>query len=262
MTAVPATPRRLDAQASEPGPSGLHEASGGSVVRLRKRGRVPGASVRRVNVLVADAQTLFADGLALVLSHTPELEVFDERPATGIEAVKAATALEPDVAVLDLWLHNMNGLAATRIVAANAPRVRVVMLAWFHGPHDVEEAVEAGAVEVVPKSAPVEHVEQAVYRAAATADRSDPERAADADSGDEGHEDDDERVWQRLQTLTPRELETLQLMAAGMPKEDIAARLGVTQQTARTHVNRVLSKTEAHTQLKAVAVAREYGLLL
>lgn len=260
MTAVSVTPRRAAAQAPEPGPGSSHGRAGGDVVRLDKRARTTQGPPRRLNVLVADAQTLFADGLALVLSHAPSLEVFDERPATGIDAVKTVSALEPDVAVFDLWLQSMNGVAATRMLAANAPGVRVVILAWFHGHDDVQQAAEAGAVEVVPKSAAVVQVEQAIYRAASSAGQ-DPQESASAEGRSE-QQDDDERVWQRLQTLTPRELETLQLMAAGLPKEDIAGRLGVTQQTARTHVNRVLGKTGTHTQLKAVAVARAYGLLL
>lgn len=212
-----------------------------------------------IRVLVADAEALFSEALGIVLARTPGLAVLDERPRSGVDAINVAATRRPDVAVVDLWLREMRGVATTRLMRANTPRVRIVMLAWFHGPDEVQQARDAGAVAVVGKNAQAAEVVQAVHEAYAAAEPA----PGGWDGGANGSAADGEAdaVWRRLHTLTPRELETLRLIAAGLPKEDVADRLGVSEQTARTHINRLLAKTETHTQMNAVAVARQHGVL-
>lgn len=223
-------------------------------------GDVAGADgdLRGLTVLVGDSQTLFAQALGRALARRCGLEVVEPYPRSGVDAAQAGVVLRPDVAVLDLWLEGVTAPAATRTILAKSPGTRVVVLGWFHGAVDIGQVLDAGAAGFVSKALGVGAVVGTIRRVVA-GERvvADPNYAVattasdDADEGGTGPS-----------SFTPRELEVLRLLGAGMPVEDITARLDITLKTARTHLARILAKTGAHSQLQAVAVARERGLLV
>lgn len=218
------------------------------------------AASERLTVLIADSQTLFARALGRVLAKQPGFAVIDAYPESGVEAARAAVALRPSVAVLDYWLEGVTGPGATRSVIAKAPHTKVVLLGWFHSTEHVARAFDAGAAGFVSKGLPLADLVEAI-RQVAGGDRV----VAERDGGPRGG---GEWVVERPahsatgDPLTPRELEVLRLLGAGLPVEDVAARLEITRETARTHLTRILTKTGAHSQLQALAAARAQGFLV
>jgi DNA-binding NarL/FixJ family response regulator len=218
-------------------------------------------SVSLISVLICDAQPLMGDALALALERDAGLAIFPEHPAAGVDAVEAAVRLRPDVALIDFWLDGMEAPAVVREILAHAPETKILHLSWFHGPPQIRESIASGSVGFLPKGVTVAQVDEAIHRAHAG------EVPVFEKELDElilrierrGHYLED--LHDRFVTLSPRELQVLRLLGAGLTSEDIGARLGIVEATVRTHIHRILSKSGARSQLEAVALARDQGLV-
>lgn len=216
----------------------------------------------RLTVLVADRHRLFATALAAILRDRPELNVLSVHPESGAGAVKVTLDAKPDVALLDLWLDGVTGIAAAHAIASAAPKIGVVVLAWRHRPEHVRAALVAGAAGFIAKEIATDNLVPVVHRVAAG------ERVVtDPDSGElvaadsSPHTGSDTGHPAPFEAFTIRELEVLGLLGAGLTVEDIANRLEITPKTAQTHITRVIEKTGTHSQLQAVAAARQHGYL-
>lgn len=218
---------------------------------------------KRLTVLVADGQPLFAEALGRALTRRAGVEALDGYPRSGMQATYAAVTRQPDVAVLDLWLQEVTGLAAITSILAKAPATRVIALGWFHGPAEIARVLDAGAAGFVSKELEVVDIADAIdYVGAGRRIVIDPrfrvaQEATAASASDEGCAGQPPG-----EAFTPRELEVLRLLGAGLPVEDVAARLDIPHKTARIHLERMRAKTGASSQLQVVAVARERGLLV
>lgn len=214
-----------------------------------------------ISVLVGDGQLLLAEALASALRQFPDFKVFPEHHTTGRETVEAVVRLRPDVVLLDYWMPGMDGPAATRAIHAWAPATKVLMLSWFHGPRQVQEALAAGAVGFLPKSLTLQQVVLSIHRAIAGDPLVYADRLADmVDVISDRYEEALER-WQRLMKLTPREVEILQVLCQGRPAKQAAKELRITVGTLKNHVHNILQKTGAATQLQAINMARHEGLI-
>lgn len=229
----------------------------------RRQGRPAVAAIMgRPRVLVADAQLLFADALSLALGRGRNLQVVKALPTSGKEAVAAIAADSPDVALLDYRLTGMEGPAVVRAVHAQAPATKVVHLSWFYGPDDVERSLAAGAAGFLPKNVRVSVIADAVRRVhhgerAVLAGRT----AGLTPLPGPAAPDDPPTPAALLATLTPRQMEILRLAADGLAVRDIARRLDISEGTVRTHIHNILSRTGTRSQLEAVALARDAGVL-
>lgn len=213
-------------------------------------------------VLVADARFMVSDALGAALADYDELVVLDDRPTTGLEALKAANAHGPDVVLLDYWLPDMEGPAAILSLLEWAPQTRVLSLAWFHGSDHIKAALRAGAVGFLPKSVSVAKVAEGIRRAHQGDDPVFGEKVADAVQALRERAQAPDNTGHRFTDLTAREIQILQLLAAGLPGDGIANRLGISTATARTHVEHMMRKMDTSSRLEAVAMAREVGILL
>lgn len=212
-------------------------------------------------VLVADGQRLFAEGLALALDRRDGLEVLTVYPTTGGDAVDAAMRHHADVVLLDYWIPGMNGPAATRALLQWSKGVKVLLLSWFHGPNQVQEALLSGAAGFLPKSVTFEQLVHGILAAHAGEPlvyANELARLVDAINrrGDEAEE-----RGKRLLTLTARELEILQHLCKGQPAKQVAAELHIAVGTLKNHVHKILAKTGARTQLEAINMARHEGFI-
>lgn len=234
-----------------------------SVVPLREwsSGCSTGAMDARITVLVCDPQRLVAESLGGVLATREGLRIYARVPESGIEAVSAAERLTPDVALVDHWLNDMEAPAVIRAIGARAPATQVIVLSWFHGPPHIRAALNAGAVGFLPKSESVLRVDEAIRRAwagEAPVFRQELEeligtieqRAAQATI-----------MADRLARLTPRELEVLRLLGAGLDPEQIAHRLELSAGTVRNYVQSLRDKTCTNSQTRLVALARDHGVI-
>jgi DNA-binding NarL/FixJ family response regulator len=212
-----------------------------------------------IRVLLADDQSLVRAGFRLILKAEPGIEVVGEA-GDGHEAVAAAQALAPDVVLMDIRMPGLDGIDATRVIAAGRDAPRVLVLTTFDLDEYVYEALRAGAGGFLLKDAP-EHQLLAAIRVVAdggslfapSVTRRLIERLAPRASAHPSA--------QALHELTPRELEVLQLVARGLSNAEIAAELVVSEHTTKTHVARVLQKLGLRNRVQAVILAYESQLV-
>ena len=210
-----------------------------------------------IRLLLADDQTLVRAGFRSILDGEDDLEVTGEA-ADGAEAVRLARQLRPDVVLMDIRMPGLDGLAATREITASSA-VRVIILTTFDLDDYVYGALRAGASGFLVKDTePAEliHGVRVVTRgdaliAPSITRRLIAEFAARAPQPD---------PRPRLSALTAREREVLELVAAGLSNDEIAARLVLSPATAKTHVSRILTKTGVRDRAQLVILAYESGL--
>ena len=215
-----------------------------------------------ISVLIVDDQALVRAGFRMILEIEPDLRVVGEA-ADGEQAVAQVAALQPDVVLMDVRMPGLDGIAATRQVVAEGPKgTRVVMLTTFDMDAYVYEALRVGASGFLLKDvqpellvAGIRAVHAGESLLAPTVTRRMIEsylarpRAVEAGAR------------ARLDSLTPRELETLSLLARGLTNAELAEQLFVSETTVKTHVGRVLMKLGLRDRVQAVIYAYETGLV-
>lgn len=207
-------------------------------------------------VLIADDHALFRRGLASLLGETSEFAVVGEA-ASGPEAVQMAAALKPDVVLMDVHMPGGGGVEAVRQLRESAPALQVIMLTVSENDADLVDAIRAGARGYFLKNAESEELFAAIRRAASGQAALDP-ALLDA-------------LFRRIAEppaspangapLSHRETEILQHIAEGSTNREIAARLGVSENTIKTHVARIFEKLDTANRNEAVALARARGWL-
>ncbi len=208
-------------------------------------------SARTIRVLLVDDHTVVRQGLRMVMSLEDDLEVVGEA-ANGREAVEAVASLAPEVVLMDLLMPVMNGVEAIRAIKADRPEVEVVALTSVLEDRMVVDAVEAGAAGYLLKETGPDALFEAIRAASRGEVRLDP-RAQ-------------KRLLREVRTptmresLTPRETDTLRLVAKGLANKEIAAQLGVSEVTIKTHVSSVLSKLDLQSRTQAALFALKEGL--
>jgi DNA-binding NarL/FixJ family response regulator len=215
-----------------------------------------------IRVLVADDQPLVRSGLRGLLERDPLLRVVAEA-ADGREALRLVTELRPDVALVDIRMPELDGLALTRRITADPAlsTVRVVVLTTFETDQYIFEAIRAGAKGFLTKTVSREELCHAMRVVAAGEALLSPSvtervitelsrRPALARSAPE-----------RLAALTAREREVLAMVAAGRSNAEIGAALLMSPLTAKTHVSRIITKLRARDRAQLVALAYETGLV-
>jgi len=208
-------------------------------------------------VLIADDQPLMRSALRTCLDAEADLTVVGEA-VDGADAVRQAQRLRPDVVVMDIRMPGLDGLAATREIAAGTD-VRVIILTTFDLDDYVYGALRAGASGFLVKDTePAEliHGVRVVARGDALIAPSITRRLIAEFTARAAHPD----PGPRLRALTGREREVMALVAAGLSNDEIAARLVLSPATAKTHVSRIMTKTGVRDRAQLVILAYESGL--
>lgn len=209
-----------------------------------------------IRVLIADDHTLFRDGLRALLGSIPDTEVVGEA-STGQEAIAQATALSPDIVLMDIQMPGMNGIEATQHILQKNPATGIVVLTMFEDDDSVFAAMRSGARGYILKGADQAEMLRAIRAVAsgealfgpAIADRLLAFFAAKPSTSPLPFPD-----------LTNREREILDLLAAGHVNADIADSLFLSPKTVRNHISRIFSKLQVADRAQAVVRAREAGL--
>jgi DNA-binding NarL/FixJ family response regulator len=210
-------------------------------------------------VLIVDDQELVRTGFRVVLDAEPDIEVVGEA-ADGIAAVEAVASAHPDVVLMDIRMPNLDGIEATRRIAANEASPRVLILTTFDLDDYVYEALRAGASGFLLKDARAEELCDAVRTVAAGEALLSPSITRRLIESYTRHPPPTERPV-ALAELTPRELEVLKLIGRGLSNSSIAHELVVGDATVKTHVARIFSKLDLHDRAQAVVLAYESGLV-
>ncbi|MFC9977778.1 response regulator [Spirillospora sp. NPDC127200] len=205
-----------------------------------------------IRILLVDDHPVVRSGIRAMLADQPDFELVGEA-ATGEEGIARARALRPDVVLMDLRLGTgISGAEATRrILAAGPDAPRVLVLTTFDTDADIVAAVDAGATGYLLKDAPSADLHAAI-RAAAAGDSALAPSVASRLLG---------RMRPRAATLTPRELEVLQLVAEGMSNRRISRRLFLSETTIKTHLVHIYAKLGVDSRTAAVAAASRQGLI-
>ncbi|GBF05107.1 LuxR family transcriptional regulator [Deinococcus aerius] len=204
-----------------------------------------------VRVLLVDDHAVVRQGLRLFLGLDPQIEVVGEA-ANGEEALAEADRLSPDVVVMDLMMPVMDGIQATRLLRRSHPDIEVIALTSTLEEHKVNGAIDAGAMGYMLKDASSDTLADAIHAAARGEVRLHPEAARRLVR--------DFRTPEMRETLTPKEVIVLQLIARGYSNRDIALDQGVTEATVKTHVSRLLSKLGLESRTQAALYALRHGL--
>lgn len=206
-----------------------------------------------IRVIVADDQAAVREGLVLLLGTMPGITVVAEA-ADGEEAVARVAEHRPDVILMDLGMPNVTGVEATRQVRQDHPDTQVVVLTTYASEDLALEALHAGALGYLTKSATKDAIARALTAAAAgqavldsgvqrtliqAATRSQP-APAPADR------------------LTARETDVLKLIAAGFGNREISRHLFISETTVKTHINRIFAKTGSKDRAQAIQYARQH----
>ena len=220
-----------------------------------------------IRVLAADDQRVVREGLALLLSLLPGVEVVGTA-ADGASALALVAELRPDVVLMDLRMPGMDGAAATRRLRAEHPSVKVIVLTTYADDRSVVGALQAGADGYLTKDAGGDEIRQALERVLHGQAVIDPavQRllvnavVASAPPPAPGTPGKPAPPAVLPDGLTPREAEVLGLIAAGLANAEIAARLVVSEATVKSHINHLLPKIGARDRAQAVSYAYQHGL--
>jgi DNA-binding NarL/FixJ family response regulator len=204
-----------------------------------------------IRLLVVDDHPVVRDGLCSMFDRDPEFDVLGEA-GDGAEAVRLAQELRPDVILMDLRMPGMDGVTAITELAAKGVAARVLVLTTYDTDSHVLPAIEAGATGYLLKDAPRADLLRAVRAAAHGEAVLSPAVTA--------------RLMSKLRSpaagpLSQRELEVLELVAAGSTNREAAARLFITEATVKTHLLNIYAKLGVSDRAAAVAEAFNRGLL-
>jgi NarL family two-component system response regulator LiaR len=210
---------------------------------------------KTIRVLVVDDHAVVRKGIRALLAETEGIEVIGEA-GDGQEAIAQADALSPDVILMDLVMPGVDGIEATRQIAAGKAGPPILVLTSFAGDDKVFPAIKAGALGYLLKdSEPVDLVEaiQQVHRGEPSLPPSIAQKVLK----------ELRRPSARPPTpdpLTDREMEVLRLVAKGLTNPEIAQQLVITEATVRTHVSNILSKLHLANRVQATLYALQEGI--
>lgn len=205
------------------------------------------------NVLIVEDHRVVAEGLAALINHQSDMKVVGN-VGTVAEAAPAAAALNPDVVLLDFRLPDGNGPDAAAAIRAIRPAAKMIFLTREDTDAARFAAVQSGASAFIHKSRAASEVVAAIREVARGKMLITPRTIATLLSKRRDME-------AQLERLTPREKEVLKLMAEGYPSRSIAAELGISYTTVRTHIRGLGAKLAVHSKLEAIVKARELGLI-
>jgi DNA-binding NarL/FixJ family response regulator len=203
----------------------------------------------RVRVLCVDDHRIVRDGLALIIARQPDMEVVG-CAATGEESVALYEKLRPDVTLMDLQLGSMSGVDAIRAIRHRDPAARIVVLTMSQAEEDIFRALEAGAVTYLLKDTAFEDLVRIVREVNAGKN---PEISADVKA----------RLAERAArpSLTPREIQVLELVRKGLRNREVAVSLGISEETVQSHMKSILAKLEVQDRTAAIDIALRRGII-
>lgn len=214
---------------------------------------------KKIRVLIVDDHVLFSRGIKALLQRHPEFEVVDD-VADGLEGVKRAQSLKPDVVLLDLHMPGVSGREAVRFIVEAAPATHVLMLTVSEDVEDLVECLQAGAAGYLLKNIETEALVDALRRVARGESVISPQMTTRLVRG--------YRLQPAVETpppaserdrLSPREREILACLARGDTNKEIARHLELSESTVKIHIQNIFKKLGLNSRVQAALYAVEHG---
>lgn len=202
----------------------------------------------KTRILVADDHSIVRMGLVSLLGTAKNLEIIGEA-VDGEDTVQKALKLRPDVVVMDLVMPRKDGVSATAAIHAAAPEVKILILTTFGTSDDINRALRAGASGAIMKSATNSELVNAIQSVAA---------------GDRFVSDEVDGILQSdppIPELSQRQREILESISRGLTNKEIAAQLGISLESVKSHIKVILAKLEASSRTEAASIAQRKNLL-
>ncbi|WP_343730483.1 response regulator transcription factor [Duganella sp.] len=201
-----------------------------------------------ITVMMVDDHPIFLEGVASALETMPGIRLAGQA-GTGAEAVALHRRLQPDVTLMDLQLPDMHGSEAITAIRQETPGARVVVLTTYEGDVHAAQAIRAGAVGYMLKSAVRHELEETITTVHSGRRRILPSVACALA----------EQMY--MSTLTPREIDVLRLAAVGNTNQKIGAQLSLSEGTVKTHMKNILGKMQARDRTHAVLLGIQRGII-
>jgi two-component system NarL family response regulator len=201
-----------------------------------------------IRVLCTDDHRIVREGLALIINQQPDLEVVASA-GSGEEAIELFLRHRPDITLMDLQLGALSGVETIRRIRALAPEARIIVLTMYQGDEDIYRALDAGAAAYVLKDSLSEDLLCVIREV--HAGRAPVNANVEAQL----------RARAERPQLTPRELQVLELVAAGMRNKTIAEALALSEETIDMHVKNIRTKLNVTDRTAAVNVAIKRGII-
>jgi len=202
----------------------------------------------RIRVLCVDDHRVVREGIIAMIGGLPDIEVVGVA-STGEEGVELFRKYRPDVTLMDLQLPKMSGLEAITAIRRQDPSAKVIVLTVYQGDEDIYRALQAGASTYLLKDALTDDLIRMI-REVETGGRSIPPNVQALLAVRTAHP-----------ALTPREVEILQLVSNGLRNKEIAASLGISEETAKVHVKNILTKLGVNDRTAAITVGLTRGII-
>ncbi|HRP73958.1 MAG TPA: response regulator transcription factor [Rhodocyclaceae bacterium] len=215
-----------------------------------------------IRVLLVDDHALFRSGIRSLLQRNPEFEVVGEA-GDGMEGVKRAGQLRPDVVLLDLHMPGLSGRETARMITKEVPESHVLMLTVSEDADDLLETLRAGASGYLLKNIAADTLIAAIRTAAHGESVVSPEMMAKllkSVGADPGRGTLTDAKTAHRDKLTPREREILAFIARGQSNKEIARELAVAESTVKIHVQNMLRKLNLSSRVQAAVYAVEHGI--
>lgn len=209
----------------------------------------------KIRVLVVEDQTVVREAFVALLSLHPDIMVVGQA-GDGIQAVELAKQTTPDVVLLDLMMPRQDGLATIPILLAEQPETRILVLTSFHDSEFAYKAIKAGALGYLLKDTTYEQLAFAIREVA----RGEAFMHSSIAMKVIHEIDHPTEVLYTAEPLTPRELDTLKLIAKGLRNQEIAMKLFVNERTVAKYVSSVLSKLHLANRTQVALYALREGL--
>jgi DNA-binding NarL/FixJ family response regulator len=216
--------------------------------------------VNAVRVLLVDDDDLMRAGLRAVLSSDETVEVVGEA-TDGLHAVDRTARVNPDVVLMDVRMPRLDGISATREILAAAPAVKVLVLTTFEEDDYIFGSLSAGASGFLLKRTSPEELIAAIHTVAAGEALLSPSVTRRVVDRMASRPEVAEPRAERLEELTPRERDVLELVALGLSNNEIADQLVIEESTVKTHVKRILMKLDLRDRIHVVIFGYESGLI-
>ena len=202
----------------------------------------------KIRILIADGHKIVRMGLAALLATEKALQLVGEAE-DGVEAIRLATSLKPDVVIMDLMMPKKDGVEATRDILAAVPETRMLILTSYGTSNAVGQALEDGATGALMKTADDAQIVSVIRRLATGEKYVSPEIRKSI------------KETPTIPVLSPRQTEVLKQLTLGLTNKEIANALGIRTDGVEDHINIILAKLGASNRAEAVAIALRKHLL-